>query len=130
MTVPNNEPLTKGDTEATVAATLPVDGGNIYVRQDGPRDAPALVLIHGSGSSTHTWDPMVPLLATSHRVIRTDLLGHGRSDKPADGDYAIPAQARRVAAALDRLGVEQASWSATPPAATAPPLWPSNDPIW
>ena len=105
MTVPHDELHVKSDAEATEEATLPLDGGNIYVRLDGPRDAPALLLIHGSRSSTRTWDPMVPLLTTSHRVIRIDLLGHGRSDKPADGDYAIPAQGRRVAAALDRLGV-------------------------
>jgi pimeloyl-ACP methyl ester carboxylesterase len=105
MTVSHDGPHVKSDAEATEEATLPLDGGNIYVRQDGPRDAPALLLIHGSGSSTRTWDPMVPLLTTSHRVIRIDLLGHGRSDKPADGDYAIPAQGRRVAAALNRLGV-------------------------
>lgn len=104
MTVPH----AKSDFEATEEATLPLDGGNIYVRQDGPRDAPALLLIHGSGSSTRTWDPMVPLLTASHRVIRIDLLGHGRSDKPADGDYEIPRQGRRAAAALDRLGAQHA----------------------
>lgn len=104
MTLPHDEPHVKSDAEATEEATLPLDGGNIYVRQDGPRDAPMLLLIHGSGSSARTWDLMVPLLTGSHRVIRIDLLGHGRSGKPADGDYSIPAQARRVAAALDRLG--------------------------
>ena len=41
-----------------------------------------------------------------YRVIRVDLLGHGRSASPADG-YDIPAQARRVAAALDKLGVSR-----------------------
>ncbi|GAA3425818.1 alpha/beta fold hydrolase [Streptosporangium sandarakinum] len=46
------------------------------MRQDGPRDAPALLLIHGSASSTRSWDPMVPLLTGSYRVIRIDLLGH------------------------------------------------------
>jgi pimeloyl-ACP methyl ester carboxylesterase len=107
MTAPHGEPHVNSD-QATEEAALPLDGGSIYVRQDGPRDAPALLLIHGSGSSTRAWDPMVPLLTTSHRVIRADLLGHGRSDKPADGDYAIPAQARRIAAALDRLGVRHA----------------------
>lgn len=107
MTVPHDEPHVKS-YQATEEAALPLDGGNIYVRQDGPRDAPAILLIHGSGSSTRAWDPMVPVLTTSHRVIRADLLGHGRSDKPADGDYSIPAQGHRIAAALDRLGVRHA----------------------
>ena len=107
MTVPHDEPHVKSG-QAAEEATLPLEGGSIYVCQDGPRDAPALLLIHGSGSSTRTWDPLVPLLTTSHSVIRIDLLGHGRSDKPAYGDYAIPVQGRRVAAALDRLGVRHA----------------------
>lgn len=106
VTVPRYEPHAASDIEASEEATLPVGGGAIYVRQDGPRDAPALVLVHGSGSSSRTWDAMVPLLTASHRVVRFDLLGHGRSDKPADGDYAITAQAYRVAGVLDRLSVE------------------------
>jgi pimeloyl-ACP methyl ester carboxylesterase len=86
-------------------ALLPLDGGAVYVRADGRREAPVLLLVHGTGSSSRTWEPVVALLTACHRVIRVDLLGHGRSDKPADGDYGIPAQARRVAGALDRLGV-------------------------
>ena len=78
MTVPRDDPHVSSDAEATDEATLPLDGGTIYVCQDGPRDAPALVLIHGSGSSSRTWNPMVPLLTAAHRVIRIDLLGHGR----------------------------------------------------
>jgi pimeloyl-ACP methyl ester carboxylesterase len=96
------------DADATGNSTLHLDGGNIYVSQDGPRDAPALVLIHGLGASTHWWDPVVPMLARSYRVIRIDLLGHGRSAKPAGGGYAIPQQGRRVGQALDRLGVKHA----------------------
>ena len=96
------------DADATGNSTLPLDGGKIYVSQDGPRDAPALVLIHGLGASTHWWDRVVPMLARSYRVIRIDLLGHGRSAKPAGGGYAIPQQGRRVGQALDRLGVTHA----------------------
>jgi pimeloyl-ACP methyl ester carboxylesterase len=96
------------DADATGNSTLPVDGGNVYVSQDGPRDAPALVLIHGLGASTRWWDRVVPMLASSYRVIRIDLLGHGRSAKPAGGGYAIPQQAHRVGQALDRLGVKHA----------------------
>jgi pimeloyl-ACP methyl ester carboxylesterase len=79
--------------------------GDIHVDQDGPLGAPALVLIHGTGGSAHWWDALVPLLVASHQVIRVDLLGHGQSAKPARADYQIAAQAGRVAAAVDRLGV-------------------------
>ncbi len=71
--------------------------------EDGRPDAPGLLLIHGSAGSTAWWDPVVPALASACRVIRVDLLGHGRSSSAAGG-YDIPAYARRVGAALDRLG--------------------------
>ena len=76
--------------------------------QDGPRDAPVLVLIHGLAASTRWWDQLVPMLASTYRVVRVDLLGHGRSAKPAGGGYAMPEQAARVGAALDQLGVRRA----------------------
>lgn len=94
--------------DATGDSILHLDGGDIHVSQDGPRDAPALVLIHGLGGSTRWWDQVVPMLTASYRVIRIDLLGHGRSAKPAGGGYAIPQQGRRVGQILDRLGVTHA----------------------
>ncbi|MBL1093270.1 MULTISPECIES: alpha/beta fold hydrolase [Streptomyces] len=108
MTVSDGEPHVNGGTEATESSTLSLDDADIHVCQNGPRAAPALLLIHGSASSTRSWDPLVPLLTTSHRVIRIDLLGHGRSAKPSDRSYALPDQARRAGMALDRLGVERA----------------------
>ena len=109
MTIPDGQPCVKGDPEAAEESALPLDDGDIYVCQDGPRDAPVLLLIHGSASSTSSWDLLVPLLTRSHRVIRVDLLGHGRSAKPADASYETPDQGRRVGAALDQLGVKQAA---------------------
>lgn len=82
------------------------DAETIYVTQDGPLDAPALVLIHGLAASTRWWDALVPLLARSHHVIRIDMLGHGKSAKPAGGGYAIPEQGKRVGVVLDCLGVK------------------------
>ncbi|MFF5710551.1 alpha/beta fold hydrolase [Streptomyces sp. NPDC012756] len=109
MTASDGGPWVDNGAETTESSLLPLDDGGIHVCQDGPRDAPALLLLHGSASSTRSWDPMVPLLTGSHRVIRIDLLGHGRSAKPDDRSYAVPDQASRVGAALERLGVERAA---------------------
>ncbi|MEV5608021.1 alpha/beta hydrolase [Streptomyces sp. NPDC052225] len=74
-----------------------------HVVHDGPRQAPPLLLIHGSGASGATWGPMVPALAARHHVIRVDLPGCGQS--PPAPAYDAPAQAARVAAVLDGLGL-------------------------
>jgi pimeloyl-ACP methyl ester carboxylesterase len=104
-----NAALVDGQSDpASGRGLVHVDGVSMYVRQDGPPDAPALVLIHGLAGSTAWWDAVVPMLAASHRVIRIDLLGHGRSDKPAGAGYSIPDQARRVGLILDRIGVRHA----------------------
>jgi pimeloyl-ACP methyl ester carboxylesterase len=95
-------------SHAVESTTLPLDDGDIHVCQDGPRDAPALLLIHGTAASARSWEPMVPLLTGSHRVIRIDLLGCGQSAKPDGASYAVPDQARRAGAALDLLGAEHA----------------------
>ncbi|MDQ0718692.1 pimeloyl-ACP methyl ester carboxylesterase [Streptomyces luteogriseus] len=108
MNVSDGGPHVNGGAEPTENSTLSLDDGDIHMCQDGTRDAPALLLIHGSASSTRSWDPLVPMLSGSHHVIRIDLLGHGRSAKPVDRSYALPDQARRVGAAMDRIGVEHA----------------------
>ncbi|WP_330242487.1 alpha/beta fold hydrolase [Streptomyces sp. NBC_00525] len=104
--------MTASESTAEFSAVTLDDGDTLHVCQDGPREAPALLLVHGSASSVRSWDALVPLLtrngARAHRVVRVDLLGHGRSDKPDDGSYAIPDQARRVGEVLDRLEVGRA----------------------
>lgn len=75
----------------------------MHVVHDGPRQAPPLVLIHGSGASSGSWSPVVPALADRYHVIRIDLPGHGRS-RPASS-YDVPEQAGRLAVVLDGLGI-------------------------
>ena len=95
--------------KADVGRVIDLPGGDLHVKEDGPADKPAIVLLHGFACSIHWWDGMVhPLGRSDYRLIRIDLLGHGGSEKPRDG-YGMEAQARRVAAALDRLGVRRAA---------------------
>jgi pimeloyl-ACP methyl ester carboxylesterase len=103
MPTPDHRPHAHAGAEVT----LSLDDGEIYACQDGPGDAPALLLIHGNASSARWWDKLVPMLTRSHRVIRIELLGYGRSAKPVERSYALPDQARRVGMAMDRLGVER-----------------------
>jgi len=51
---------------------------------------PPVLLIHGIGDSSDTWDPVIEELAEHYTVIAPDLLGHGRSDRPR-ADYSIAA---------------------------------------
>lgn len=103
MTTPDAQSPRTGGPDGAAVSLLPLDGGDIHVCQDGPRDAPALLLVHGSGASSLSWQAMVPPLAATHRVVRVDLLGHGRSAQPADGAYGIPEQADRAARVLELL---------------------------
>ncbi|WP_229075589.1 alpha/beta fold hydrolase [Actinoplanes sp. DH11] len=75
----------------------------LHVVHDGPRSAPPLLLLHGSGASAASWDPMIPALATERYVIRMDLPGHGAS--PPAPSYRVADQAAAVAAELDRRGL-------------------------
>lgn len=106
-----NTVVTDRDTEAAHADAgriVDMPGGDLQVREDGPRDAPAVVMLHGFACSIGWWDQMTPALARDHHVIRFDLLGHGGSEKPKKG-YGMESQARLVAGALDRLGVRRAA---------------------
>ena len=57
-----------------------------------------LILLHGFGASAYTWRLLGPALAADHRVFTLDLKGHGLSDKPRDGKYAVSDQADLVTA--------------------------------
>ncbi|GAB3841108.1 hypothetical protein GCM10027610_049850 [Dactylosporangium cerinum] len=77
----------------------------LHVVHEGARDAPPLLLLHGSGASGASWRPMVAALAARHHVIVVDLPGCGQS--PPAPSYAVPAQAGQVAALLDGLGLRR-----------------------
>jgi pimeloyl-ACP methyl ester carboxylesterase len=67
-----------------------------------------IVLLHCYTCSGRWWDPIIPLLSEHHRVVTFDLLGHGGSEKPSSG-YEIGSQSAAVAAAMNELGIRQAT---------------------
>jgi pimeloyl-ACP methyl ester carboxylesterase len=69
---------------------------------------PAILLIHGIGDSSDTWQQTISALSRDHTIIAPDLLGHGRSDKPR-ADYSVAAYANGMRDLLSVLGIERAT---------------------
>ena len=99
---------------------IAVDGGEIWTDDSGG-DGPPLVLLHPGIGDSRIWEPVLPALAASYRVIRYDARGFGRSPAAAakfslladlisvpasllvgDADYPPLIQANREAAARTR----------------------------
>jgi pimeloyl-ACP methyl ester carboxylesterase len=97
------------DAEADVGKIVELPGGDLQVRDRGPENTPAIVLLHCYTCSIHWWEKLEPLLLAGgdRRVVSVDLPGHGGSEKPKDG-YEPDRQADLVAAALRQAGVERA----------------------
>ena len=86
-----------------------VAGIRLHLRESGPRDAPALILLHGFGSSLQTWDGWAGQLSTRYRVVRFDLPGFGLTGPDPTGDYSDRRGVQVLAALMDRLGIRRAS---------------------
>jgi pimeloyl-ACP methyl ester carboxylesterase len=71
-------------------------------------EGPPLLLIHGIGDSSNSFEELIPSLAREHRVIAPDLLGHGRSDKPR-ADYSVGGYANAMRDLLSVLDVDRVS---------------------
>ncbi|MFN3863271.1 MAG: alpha/beta fold hydrolase [Erythrobacter sp.] len=83
------------------------DGVTVHLRDEGPRDAPAIVLLHGSNADLHTWQPWVEGLKDSYRVIRFDQVGHGLTGPDPKDDYTRDNYVEDILAVADRLGLER-----------------------
>jgi pimeloyl-ACP methyl ester carboxylesterase len=69
---------------------------------------PVILLIHGIGDNSTTWETVQSKLAQRFTVIAVDLLGHGQSDKPR-ADYSIAAYANGMRDLLSVLDIERAT---------------------
>ncbi len=89
--------------------TVAGDPVALHYVDEGPRDAPVLVLSGSLGSTLDMWRPQVAPLTEDFRVIRVDHRGHGGSPVPP-GPYRIADLAGDVLALLDTLGLSRVAW--------------------
>lgn len=83
-------------------------GQMVHLRDVGPIGDPTpIVLVHGTSSSLHTWEPWVKELQKTRRVITFDLPGFGLTGPRDDARYTAEDDARFTIALLDRLKVQR-----------------------
>lgn len=85
-----------------------VAGTRLHVRDTGPRDAAAVILLHGLASSLQTWDGWAQILERQYRVIRLDLPGSGLSPPDSTGDYTDARSTELLTALMDERGIKRA----------------------
>jgi pimeloyl-ACP methyl ester carboxylesterase len=87
---------------------MEIGGTSLRVRMTGPKDAPAVLLLHGFGSSLETWEPWAQSLSGAYRIVRFDLPGCGLSEADRTGNYRDARSLDLVKALMDTLGIEKA----------------------
>src|ERR1700743_2105675 len=72
----------------TTHRTVKVRDLDIFYREAGPRDAPAVLLLHGFPTSSQMFRNLIPALADRYRVLAPDYPGFGHSSMPARDKFA------------------------------------------
>jgi haloalkane dehalogenase len=87
------------------------EGGQLRVHylDEGPAEAPPVLLLHGEPSWCYLYRKMVPILvAAGHRVIAPDLVGFGRSDKPSRReDYTYQRHVDWMQSVIEQLKLKE-----------------------
>jgi pimeloyl-ACP methyl ester carboxylesterase len=82
-------------------------GVTVHLRDEGPKDAPAILLLHGSNADLHTWEPWAAALKGEYRVIRFDQVGHGLTGPDPQHDYSRDNYAADVLEVADKLELDR-----------------------
>ncbi len=84
------------------------DGISSFVLDDGRRDAPAVICVHGVPASAYLYRKVVPeLAARGLRGVAVDLPGLGFAERPADGDYSWTGLGRWLVSAVNALDLDR-----------------------
>jgi pimeloyl-ACP methyl ester carboxylesterase len=78
-----------------------VDGVNVFYRQAGRANAPALLLLHGFPTASHMFRELIPALADRFHLVAPDLPGFGQSDMPSRDKFTYTFA--RLAEVIERF---------------------------
>ena len=112
LRAPDTDPFEMKKLYGTAESQQVSDGisGYIHYRDQGPENAPVLLLLHGSNSSLHTWEGLVDNLVSEYRLISFDQHGYGITGPNPNDDYSASAKIDDALKVLDHVGVDRAVW--------------------
>lgn len=101
--------LKENPMSGTHYRTQTVGNVEVFYREAGPVDAPAILLLHGFPTSSHMFRDLIPGLADGYRVIAPDLPGFGLTKAPPRGEftYSFDALAEVVEGFVDAVGLRR-----------------------
>ena len=82
-------------------------GATVHYRDQGAREAPPVVLVHGGLGSLHNWEPWIPKLLGNYRAIRVDLPAHGLTGRIPGDVYTRESMVAFLHDVLGELGVDR-----------------------
>lgn len=91
--------------------TVKIDGLDVFYREAGPKDAPAVLLLHGFPTSSHMFRNLIPALADKYHVIAPDYPGFGYSSAPTvkEFDYTFDNLANVIEKFTEQVGLKRYS---------------------
>ena len=82
-----------------------IQGVSVFYREAGPANAPAVLLLHGFGASSHMFRELIPVLAQRYHVIAPDLPGFGQTN--VNPGVAFDYTFDNVASVIDAFTIEK-----------------------
>lgn len=97
------------ETQQVHYRNIKANGLNIFYREAGPKDAPAILLLHGYPTSSHMYRNLIPILSKQYHVVAPDLPGFGYSDAPDHTrfNYTFDNLANTVQSFIDEIGLKR-----------------------
>lgn len=104
--IPHETLAAKYATGASEFMDLP-SGARAHYRMQGSRTGKTIVLLHGSNSSLHTWEPWVAILSVEHFIVTVDLPGHGLTGQTPADNYTYVGMVDFVKEFTKAVGLEK-----------------------
>ncbi len=88
---------------------LDLDGLRYHYLDEGPKDAPPVLMLHGNPTWSFYYRTLIPEISRTHRVIVPDHIGCGFSDKPQQYSYTLDQHVKNVEHLAEHLGLQDIS---------------------